>query len=200
MRRDVKQQMLNGEQLLLLSYQTCQWWNATFIQARRFFEVLDASHGGTPWDKDNGNSMFVAERMFFIAAIYHAIEDLQKLDIEMQRRTDYSLHSVIKAIEAVAPLEAIKNLRDMNEHGLDYLSGKGQKPKQYRSTVLKNNFKILTTAAWTHINGDAKTILLGNVEIDKLLFVMKDHLPFIREKTKEIYEQELLQKTLGEKI
>ena len=65
--------------------------------------------------------MLVVERMFLITAIYHAIEDLRKLGIEMQRRNDNSLQPVLESIQAVASFEDIKNMRDMNEHGLDYL-------------------------------------------------------------------------------
>lgn len=192
MHKDVKKQKITSTQLFLLAYQTCQWWNAVFIQAKRFFDVLDKAHGGTPWDDVDANSMFVAERIFLITAIYHAIEDLQKLDIELQRADDVTLQKVLQKIEAVAPLNDIKNLRDMNEHGLDYLVNKGRKQDQFRSSVKKDDYKILTTAAWTYVHGDAKLILLGNVQIDKLLIVMKDQMPIVREKTKEIFEKEFV--------
>lgn len=192
MRKDVKEQELNSTQLWMLSCQTCQWWNAVFIQAKRFFDVLEKCHGETPWDNNDVSSMFLAERMFLIVALHHAIEDLEKLDIESQRTGDNSFKPVLQAIEAVAPLEDIKNLRDMNEHNLDYLVEKGRKQNEFRTVVNKNDTEILTTAAWTHINGDAKLFLLGNVEIDKLLFAMKQQLPVVQAKTKELFEKESL--------
>ena len=188
----MEQQKMNGEQLLHLSYQTCQWWNAVFVQARRFLDASEASHGGTPWDEENEGSMLVVERMFFITAIYHAIEDLRKLEIEMQRRNDNSLQPVLESIQAVASFEDIKNMRDMNEHGLDYLVGKGQKPDQYQLTVHREHYKLTTTPAWTFINGNEGIMLFGNVEIIKLLSTMKEHLPLVREKTKEIFNKEPL--------
>ena len=171
--------------------QTCQWWNAVFVQAKRFFEVLEINHGGTPWDESEDNGMFVAERMFLITALHHAIENLQKLNIELQRKNDNTFQPVLDAIELVAPLEDIKNLRDMNEHGLDYLVDKGRKQDDYRKTVEKGDYRIHTTAAWTHVHADANLILLGNVEIDKLLLVMKEQLPIVKAKTKEIFENSL---------
>ena len=125
MRKNVKNHVMTNNQLLLLSYQTCQWWNASLIQAKRFLDVLDKNRGGTPWEDGNENSMFIAERMFLITSIHHAIENLQKLDIELQRNEDYTIRKVLQLIEAVASLEDIKNLRDMNEHSLDYLVDKG---------------------------------------------------------------------------
>ncbi|MBQ7314470.1 MAG: hypothetical protein IJW83_00465 [Clostridia bacterium] len=109
----------------------------------------------------------------------------------MQRNNDATFQAVLDAIEAVASLEDIKNLRDMNEHGLDYLVDKGRKQDDYRKTVEKGEYKIHTTAAWTHVHGDAQLILLGNVEIDKLLLVMKEHHSIVKSKTKEIFERSI---------
>ena len=191
MQKDVEKTQMTSTQLFILSMQTCQWWNAVFIQAKRFFDILESDHGGTPWDEGNSNSMFVAERMFLITALHHTIENLQKLNIELQRNNDATFQAVLDAIETVASLEDIKNLRDMNEHGLDYLVDKGRKQDDYRKTVEKGEYKIHTTAAWTHVHGDANLILLGNVEIDKLLLVMKEQLPIVKAKTKEIFENSL---------
>ena len=191
MRKNIKESEMTSTQLFILSMQTCQWWNAVFIQAKRFFDILESDHGGTPWDEGNSNSMFVAERMFLITALHHTIENLQKLNIELQRNNDATFQAVLDAIELVAPLEDIKNLRDMNEHGLDYLVDKGKKQDDYRKTVEKGDYRIHTTAAWTHVYGDAELILLGNVEIDKLLLIMKEQLPIVKAKTKEIFEKSL---------
>ncbi len=193
MRRDVEKLKLNSEQLLHLSYQTCQWWNAVFIQAKRFVDASNANHGGTPWDREDGGSILIAERMFFITAIYHAIEDLRKLGIEMQRRNDNSLQPVLESIQAVASFEDIKNMRDMNEHGLDYLVGKGQKPEQYQLAVHTKHGKLTITPAWTFSDGNEGIMLFGNVEIIKLLSTMKEQSPFVLEKTKEIFNKGLLE-------
>lgn len=191
MNRNIKEKEMTSTQLFLLSYQTCQWWNAVVIQAKRFLDVLEDDHGGDPWNNER-NSIFMAERLFLITAIFHAIQDLEKLDYELQRTGDTSLQIVIKAIENVAPLADIKNLRDMNEHSIDYLVEEGRKQDQFRTIVKKNEYNIITTAAWTVAHDDAKTLLLGNVEIDKLLVAMKEQLPFVQAKTKEVFEKELI--------
>lgn len=192
MRKDIKEKKMTSTQRFLLAYQTCQWWNAVFIQAKRFVDVLDNGNGEEPWESGGETSAFLAERTFLIMAIHHAIEDLEKLDFECQREGDASLQSVLQAIETVASLEDIKNLRDMNEHNLDYLLEKGKYQDLFRSVVEKNGYTIHTTAAWTIVHGDAKTMLLGNVEIDKLLLVMKNQLPFVREKMKEVFDKDII--------
>ena len=191
MRKDIKEKEMTSTQRFLLSFQTCQWWNAVIVQAKRFLEVMQDDHGGDPWSNEYGY-IFIAERMFLITAIFHAVENLDKLDRELQRSGDTSLHTVIQAIENVASLQDIKNLRDMNEHGLEYLMNEGRKQDQFRTTVRKNEYTIHTTAYWTIVHGDAKIMLIGNVEIDKLLATMKKQLPFVQAKTKEIYEKELI--------
>lgn len=191
MRKDIKEKEMTNIQRLLLSHQTCQWWNAVIVQAKRFLEVMKDDHGGDPWSNEY-DYIFIAERMFLITAIFHAVENLEKLDNELQRSGDTSLQTVMQDIEKVAPLQDIKNLRDMNEHGLDYLMNEGRKQDLFRTTVKKNEYTIYTTAAWTVDHGDAKTMLLGNVEIDKLLATMKKQLPFVQAKTKEVFEKELI--------
>lgn len=182
---------MNSTQLWILSVQTCQWWNAVIVQAKRFFDILDDEHGSTPWDMNDKSSVFIAERMFLIVAIYHAIENLQKLDIEMQRVNDYSLSEVLSAIDAVAPLDDIKSLRDMNIHNLDYLVEEGRRQDQFRSIITEGKYTVHTTAAWTVVHGDAKMILIGKVQIDKLILAMKEQLPVVQKRTKEIYESTL---------
>lgn len=192
MRDNVKTHEMTSTQLFILTQQVCQWWNAVFIQSDRFFNILNVSHGGTPWDNSENNSLFAADRMFLITAIYHAVEDLQKLNIELQRNNDTSLQLILEDIEKIAPWSDLKDLRDMNVHNLDYLVKKGKKEKDFRSTVKIGNNEILTTAAWTHINHDENVILIGKIRIQELLNVMKRHFTFVSMKTKQIYEKTLL--------
>lgn len=194
MYNSVKNKAMTNSQLTILAYQTCQWWNAVFVQAKRFLDVLSSDHGGYPWDEDETCSMFLAERMFLIVAIFHALEDLQKLDVEMQRNNDYTFKSVLEAIEAVAPLDDIKNLRDMNEHKLDYMVDMGKKQDKFHMSVKNGDHEVLTTPAWTVVNGDAQLFLLGNVQIDKLLIVMKEQSALVRTKTEEVFNKALLGK------
>lgn len=191
MHKDVRKHKMTDGELFWLSYRTYQWWNATIIQGKRFLNVLSDDHGGIPWNNDK-NCMFVAERMFLITAVYHAIVNLQKLSIELQRNNDMSMEAILNNIEKVVTFDKIKNLRDMNEHDLDYLVKKGQKQQDFSSHFEKDGIKFTTTAAWTHVDNDAEMILLGNVEIDKLLLVMKKHLLEVSEKTKEIFDKGMM--------
>lgn len=191
MNEKVKKHNMTSTELLIISMQTCQWWNMVFIQSDRFFNVLNSNHGGTPWENEENNSLFVADRLFLIITIYYAVENLQKLNIELQRTNDNSLKNILEDIENIVSWEKLKNLRDMNVHNLDYLIKNGQKMEKFYDTIEIGNTKTITTAAWTAIDLDENTIILGNVRLKELLHTMKLHLPFVREKTKQIYNKTL---------
>ncbi len=193
MHKNIKRHQMTSNQIFMLAVNVCQWWNAVFFQAGRFFKALDELHGAKhPWDDGENYSLFGAERIFLIIAMYHAIEDLQKLNVEIQRENDMSLQFVLDDIEKVAPWEDVKNLRDMNIHNLDYLVEKGQKQDKFRSKIKIADDEVLTTAAWTYDCVDEDMVFLGNVQVKELLSVMKKHLPFVRQKTKQVYDKTLI--------
>lgn len=194
MHDNVRKQELSSGQLNILSVQTCQWWNAVFVQAKRFIDNLGNNHGGTPWEGDETNSVFVADRLFFIVAVFHAIENLEKLSVELQRQNDTTLTDVLSAIYAVVPFQKIADLRNMNIHGLDYLAGKGFGQQYYQSEINDGQHQFITTPAWTYSNGETKAIYIGNVPLDKLLAVMKSQYPIVKAKTEEVFISTLLGK------
>lgn len=179
MRKNVREKELTSRQLAFLAHRTCSWWNAVFIQAERFLDTFENDNDGDPWDIITGaKQSFVAERMFLISAIYHAVELLEKLNIELNRVGDYSLQNVVNAIDKVAPLADIKNLRDMNEHYLDYLAELGQQKEMFETTA----------ANWTILNGNSGVFRVGKIEIANLLMAMHEQLPLVRMKAKEVFE------------
>lgn len=178
-------QMKPGE-IALLAYQTCEYWNAAIFYGKHYIDCfLDNNDDTDPWD---GNAEFfpTIDKMNLISAIHHAIEGIEKLSVETE---DSSLQAVLTAIYSVAPMEDIRNLRNMNEHGLSYQLGVGRHQDEYCSTVENNGYTIHTNARWTILHGDAKLFIVGNVRIDLLLLTMKDQLPAVHEKTTEIFIQ-----------
>ncbi len=187
MHKNVEDHELSRGQLCYLAHHTCQWWNAVFIQAKRFITVFEQNCGSEPWDADGDEMAFLPERMFLITAINHALEYTQKLNIELQRSQNFTLQNVLDEVFSSISKEDIKNLRDMNEHSLDYLVGEGHHQNQFISRVEKENIRIETSAAVTFLHGDVKLFLLGNVPIDKLLLIMKKQQPIVKEITREIF-------------
>lgn len=191
MQKNVKKQEMNNNQLFWLAIRTSQWWNAVIFQAERFFDALEIEHGGTPWDKDDTNSRFTAERMFLIVSLHHAIECLQKMNIELQRSNDTTFQAVVKEIEKVASLEDIKDLRDMNEHIMDYSLHLGRKQGKLVSEKTIDDKVYTESALWTHQDHDNHRILIGTIEINRLIDTIKTQLPIVQQKTKEIFDREL---------
>ena len=187
MSKSVTNTPMTRNQLFLLSLHTYQWWESVFVQAKRFLNALKNDTGGTPWEDNNPHNLMIAERMFLITALHHVIEALEKLNVELLRNNDDALDKVLRAIDAVVPIQDIKNLRNMNEHSIEYLVGNGHKQDLFRTTIQTEHYNLTTTASWTMVLGDEQKIMIGNVPIDQLLVTMKAQTPIVREKTKEIF-------------
>lgn len=177
---------MTREELQVCAHHTCQWWNAVFVQARRFCEEFDNQQGVEPWTDEGAKRIFVPERMFLITAIFHAIEGLRKLDIELRRGNDDTFQDVLHRVFAVVSWDDIKELRHMNEHSLSYLVNEGHDQNKFVRTYANNEKEIQLPAVWTFLNGDMDMFLLGNVPIDKLLSIMKEQTPKVKKKLEEI--------------
>lgn len=192
MKEKVANHIMTGRQIAFLAYQTCEWWNEVIIQGRRFLRAFNSDHWIEPWEEKDSECSLNVERVMLAITIHHAIEDLEKLNIEMSRAGDHSLQVVLDAIDNTVPLQNIHDLRNMNEHGLEYMIEEGNKQKQFVSIAENNGYSVKTNAHTTVCVGEAKLLAIGNVNIDKLLLAMKEQLPFVRQKTKEIFEQEIV--------
>lgn len=67
----VKNHKMTDTELLMLAKQTCEWWNALFVQEKRFYDIINKDKGGTPWDENETQSLFMAERLFLIVSLYY---------------------------------------------------------------------------------------------------------------------------------
>lgn len=171
--------------LALYAYQVCQCWNSVFVQAERMMEAMKSDNESFPWEEDGAKNIFFVERLLFVTTVNHSVEGIKKLHAEAAKKGDYSLLPVIKDIENTAKPGNIKTWRNMTEHWLDYMVGIGNKQKKYCSEVPIGNLHVSTTAAVTLTFKDK--LFIGDIELGQLLAVIKKHLPFVREKTKEIF-------------
>ena len=131
--------------------------------------------------------MFLAEKTFLITAIHHAIQSMNRLNDELKSRGDMSFEPVLNTIATEEEREIIRNWRNMNEHDLDYLTGKGRQQNKFVTTVKKESYQIETNAFTTFIHGDIGIFLLGGIEIDKLLMRFKESRAVIQEKVQEVF-------------
>lgn len=186
-KKSTERMLMTDAQLCYLALHTCQWCQAVIKQGQRFLNALEQIHGDEPWDENEQSTMFLADRVFLITAINHAIVNLERFDYELKQRKDLSFHTILDAIGTQEERRKIKKWRNMNEHDLDYLTGCGNEQDKFVSKVNKGNYQFETNAFFTFIHGDAKLFLMGDIEIDKLLMKFKDNLPSIQEKTREVF-------------
>lgn len=185
MKQNVANQKLNDTDLFILAESTCIWWNNVITQSNRFFNAYTNNKGGTPWQENETQSIFCAERLFLIITIHNAIEYLRKFNIELQRHNDNSMQEILDIIDQTIPNDSITKLRNMNIHHLDYLVGKGHDQNNFRTKYESNNKEHLTTAAWT-VN-DNNHIYIGNVNITLLIDILKQQVSSVRAKSLEVY-------------
>ncbi len=178
--------MITGQQLEMLAFQSGQWYNSVIVQGGRFLDALDTTHGQFPWE--NGHDIFLPEKMFLITAIYHTISCFKQLDKELQNRGDTSFHPFLEKIASTAEQDKIQRWRNLNEHSLEYLVGKGKFPGEDIRTVDNGEyqFKILATATFVH--GDIGVFMIGDVDIGKLLIKFKENQTTVLQKIETIFD------------
>ncbi|MBQ3023851.1 MAG: hypothetical protein IJD23_00910 [Spirochaetaceae bacterium] len=183
MNEKVKKKEISNEEFALLAYECCTWWNSVIIQYERFIDLEE--NNDMPWD--NPNSIFISERLYLITVIHHAIEYLEKLNHELVKENCVVFEDVIKKIERVTSINDIINLRNMNEHRMDYSLKLGHKQNEFESSILleKNKYKTNAFISFSR-NG---CLFFGNVPIKELIEVIKSEIQFIRTQTKEIFNK-----------
>lgn len=182
----VNKRMTNS-QLYKLAHQTCCWWQSVFVQEKRFFELYynNDPNGNNPWEQDETQGVFIAEREFLITSLYNAVKLLVRLDKEIQYDSNISLIPVINALSEIVPLDEIKTLRNMNVHRIEYMMGGGDKQSDFRSIVPVDDFNIDTDATITF--GTENEVMLGKIPIHKLLPIMKEQFATVKKITNDIF-------------
>lgn len=178
---------MSDKQISYLAQHTCQWCQAVLKQGIRFIDSLEMTHGDLPWEEDEHSSMFLADKVFLITAIHHAISNLERFNNELESRNDYSFKQILDAISNKEERKNIRAWRNMNEHDLDYLTGCGNKQEDFITTIEKENYRFVTDAFTTIIHGDASLFSIGNIDIGNLLKSFKNNMPHICEKTEEVF-------------
>lgn len=168
-----------------LARRTCEWWNAVFVQYRRFCEALTKKQTVNPWMEKGVFDTLPTERHYLIVALYHSIKYLRELK-EFDSSFCNEIEMVLQEVYQVATWDKIRDLRDMNEH-FEYVVDKGKKQNKFGRYLTIEDEQFPMTAAWT-MNHEGK-LFLGQVEISKLIPKMEANWEEIRRITREIYHK-----------
>lgn len=182
--------MMTNHQLYMLANQSGQWYNAVLEQGKRFLEAFDSTQGQFPWDDES--HMFLAEKVFLITAINHAIRHLERLDYELKERGDTSFDRLLSLIASAEERKKIKEWRNMNEHDIEYLAGEGRNRQNFISVVEKNGQHIGIDAFSTFLHGGIGVFMIGNIEIDKLLLNFKENRSEILKKVEKVFDKAII--------
>lgn len=183
---------MNNQTLALLALRTAQWCHVFLIQTKRFIDTFSEGTGGTfPWEEDDKSSIFLGDRLFFITALHHAVTNLNCVYKELKKRNEdvENLKIIIDSIVTEDMVKDIKDLRNMNEHDIDYMTGNGNSQKRFLSIVEKNGFRYQTNAHTTVLVGQAQSFSIGKIQIIELIKKFQLQMPQIDTICKEVFEK-----------
>lgn len=172
-----------------LALRTAQWCNASLHQFKRFVEALEfPNEGKLPWDQGENSSLLHAEKIFLVTAICQTIQYLEALRNKLRERGDDSLVPLLDSVATEDERRQIKQWRNINEHELEYIQGKGVKQNRAKNPSLcLSNFFVGVNDGIMYINGNSKAFYLGRIRIDHLIFRIKKNRPAILKRTNEIF-------------
>lgn len=182
--------MITGQQLEMLAFQSGQWYNSVIVQGRRFLDAFDMTSRPFPWE-DN-QYIFLPEKMFLITAIYHTISYLKQLDEELQNRGDTSFLPLLEKIASTTEQDKIQKWRNLNEHSLEYLVGKGKFPGEDIRTVDNGKYRFKILATETFVHGGIGVFMIGDVDIGKLLIRFKENQVAVLQKIETIFNNSFM--------
>ena len=177
-----KENEMDNKTLALLAVRTDQWCHMFLIQAKRFLNAFDDDCSGTfPWQDSKGSSIYVGERLFLITALHHAIVNLNCMYKELKKRDENvdDLKLIVDMIARKDMLRDILDLRNMNEHDIDYMTGNGRSQKRFFSIVEKNNYRYQTNAHMTVRIEKAQSFSIGNIQVPEIIKKFQLQMPEI---------------------
>ena len=178
--------MLTGQQLEMLAFQCGQWYNSVLVQGRRFLDTFDTTHGQFPWEDEH--NIFLPEKMFLITAIYHTMCYLKQLNKELKNRGDASFQPFLEKVASAADQNKIQKWRNLNEHSLEYLVGKGKFPGEDICTVDNGEYKFKIPVTATFVHGDIGLFMIGDVDIGKLLIKFAENQSVVLQKIEAVFD------------
>lgn len=190
--REMNNREMNNQTLALLALRTAQWCHMFLIQTKRFIDAFNVGTEGTfPWEENDKSSIFLGDRLFFITALHHAVTNLNCVYKELKKRNEdvENLKTIIDTIVTEDMVKDIKDLRNMNEHDIDYMTKNGNSQKRFSSIVEKNNFRYQTNAHMTVLIGQAQSFTIGKIQIPELINKFKLQVPQIDTICEEVFEK-----------
>ncbi len=149
-----------------MAYNSSMWYKAVFLQAQRFCRAENTGLEDPfcfPWNEYNSVPLPV-ERFFLIVAIDHALGNIKALETALKNRGDTRLKSIKeKILDEKGFYQKIRQIRNANEHDIEYSLGIGKKQGAFNNTIPTELGRIPTTAHLTVHVGNK--VFLGDADL-----------------------------------
>lgn len=188
---DVKTTPLSKDQMDRIAIQTCQWWNAVFVQGTRMIDALESGDANWPWNDSENINAYNVERLLLITTIHHALEHLKVLNDELIRRGDNSLSEVYQKV-GTPVYEKLNSIRNVNEHQIEYIVLPEKNAKKLYCTTTENGVSLNTNRLQTILLGNPRIFVIGDVDFGKLLISMKEQHPIVKQVTEYVFNSSII--------
>ena len=157
----------SGNQIAQTAYNAAMWYKAFSLQAIRFAECKNEDPFLLPW-RDHREMPVAAERFFMILAIDHTLTDIKDLDFALRSRNDSRLKDIKEELlDKDGFYDKIHQLRNANEHNMEYRLGIGNKQDSFFGTVSTKHGNFKMNSHWFFQIGDEAFI--GDVNLVEML-------------------------------
>lgn len=163
----------SGNQIAQMAYDAAMWYKAVFLQAVRFAECKHEDPFRLPW-REHREMPVVAEKLFLILAIDHALNNIRDLNIALQSRNDSRLKDIKEELlDRDGFYDKIRQLRNANEHKTEYQLGIGNAQDSFVSTIsTKCGAAKINSHCFFQIGDEA---FVGGVNLMDMLKHMKNY-------------------------
>ena len=173
----------SGDQVAQMAYDAAMWYKAFFLQSLRLEECKNEDPFLRPW-REHMEMPVAAERFFMILAIDHALTNIKDLDLALQSRNDSRVKEVKKELlDRNGFYDKIRQLRNANEHKMEYCLGIGNAQDSFISTISTKYGCFKTNSHWFFQIGDEAFI--GGVNFMEML----KHMAAYRDKVIPLLEK-----------
>ncbi len=188
--RDERLKSASNYQIAKIAHDAALWYKTVFLQYSRCFEQ-EHENAKFPfelsWNKEDALP-FNADKLFFLIAINHTLDYIQDLNKILDSKNDGRLDYIVQKLLFEDDFyKKIKDLRNMNEHNIDYLILNGHNQSEFVSLIPCDSCSIITNAnACWRIGNDE---YIGNVNIEYIFNHMHEYRDEIIELLKTIFEE-----------
>lgn len=165
--------VMSNWQIALLANETIEWLVMTLVQYERFKTAYE-NHTYQMTKGETQHGIYLPEKMLLIHSIYHFFEGMYNLSDQISKKHDTLPTDLIGFVPDEKYAKKLTNLRNMNEHKYEYVTGNGHRKNEFSYDIDAEGFRVHTNALISFGLIDKDKTWLGDIEITDLVGRIRD--------------------------